>query len=191
MSQDSVRGRRQATSAEKIAVAALRLFDERGYDHVTIDDIAAEVGVSRRTYFRYFASKAAVIWHDFDQEVTALEVQLGTYGAEVPLHDAIRSAVVAVNRAHNDDIPNLAVRMRLITRTPALAASATVHYDAWEQVIIQFAASRLGVPNDALEALTIGRTTLAAARAAYEVWLREGTQLLTGYLDRALRLLWP
>lgn len=191
MPQASIRGRRQATSRDKIAAAALRLFDERGYSDVTTDDIAAEVGVSRRTYFRYFGSKADVIWNDFDLEVAALERQLATYASVSSLHEVIRSAVVAVNRAHNADIPNLAARMRLITLTPALAASANAHYDAWAQVITRFAAARLGIEHDALEALTIGRSTLAAARAAYEVWLREGTDPLTEYLDRALRVLWP
>lgn len=183
------RGRPRRTSARDLEVAALRLFAERGFDETTVDDIAAAAGVSRRTFFRYFDSKVAVLWQDFDNEVVALRAALDATPADVPVMDAIRRAVVRVNRSRADDLPELRVRMSLLTAVPALHASAAVHYDAWERVVADFVARRVGQPADALHPLAVGMATLAACRAAYDVWLRQDDDDLTTFLDRALRAL--
>ncbi len=51
------RGRARVTSKEGLGAVGLDLFIERGFDAVTVDDIAAAAGIGRRTFFRYFASK--------------------------------------------------------------------------------------------------------------------------------------
>jgi mycofactocin system transcriptional regulator len=170
-------------------VIALRLFTERGYEETTVEDIAAAAGVSRRTFFRYFDSKAAVLWNEFDGEVQRLRAAFGALPADVELMDGIRQAVVAVNHYRADDAPELRARMNLIGAVPALQASAAPHYDAWEQVVAEFAGARTGQPRDSLLPLAVGRTTLAACRAAYERWQVRADVGLTVYLDVALRAL--
>jgi AcrR family transcriptional regulator len=56
------RGRPAATSRQDVARAALDLFARQGYDETTVDEIAAAVGISRRTFFRYYESKPDVVW---------------------------------------------------------------------------------------------------------------------------------
>src|SRR6478752_5661725 len=60
-------GRPEATSHAEIEQAAFRLFAERGFDGTTLGDIAAAVGVSRRTLFRYYPSKNDIPWGQFDR----------------------------------------------------------------------------------------------------------------------------
>src|SRR4051812_46013561 len=60
-------GRPEATSHAEIEQAAFRLFGVRGFDGTTLNDIAAAVGVSRRTLFRYFRSKNDIPWGQFDR----------------------------------------------------------------------------------------------------------------------------
>jgi len=79
--------------------------------------------------------------------------------------------------------------MNLINSSPALAASAAVHYDAWEQAIIDFAAARMHTRPSALRPMAVGRATLAVCRAAYEQWAARADTNLSRYLDQALRLL--
>ncbi|MCW2496557.1 MAG: putative transcriptional regulator [Jatrophihabitans sp.] len=168
---------------------ALRLFTEQGFDETTVEQIAAGAGVSRRTFFRYFDTKAAVLWHEFDREVEALHSAFDSTGDDIALMDAIRQVVVGVNHYHAEDVAELRMRINLIGTVPALQASSAPHYDAWERAISTFAGRRLGLPPDGLVPLAIGRTTLAACRAAFDVWVAQADANLTVYLDRALHAL--
>ena len=183
------RGRPPGTSARELELIALRLFAERGFDNTTVDQIAAEAGVSRRTFFRYFDSKAEVLWSEFDLEVAELRRALAALPARLPIMDAVRTAVLAVNHYVPADVPELRQRMNLISTIPELAATAAMHYDAWERAISEFVASRSRQPADSLYPLAVGRTTLAACRAAYERWAARADADLGAYLDVALRAL--
>ncbi len=183
------RGRPPGTSARQLEVIALRLFTEHGFEDTTVERIASAAGVSKRTFFRYFDSKADVLWHAFDGEVRALRAAFAAVPPELPLMAAIRQVVVGVNRYRAEDVPELRTRMNLIGSVPALAASTAHHYDAWERTVGEFAATRLGQPADSLYPLAIGRATLAVCRSAYERWAERADADLTVYLDRALRAL--
>lgn len=180
------RGRPPGTSPRQLELVALRLFSEQGFDGTTVDEIAAAAGVSSRTFFRYFETKADVLWHAFDHEVEALRTALAEVGNDLSMLDAIRTAVVSVNHYTAADMPELRARIQLISTVPMLQASAAVHYDAWERAVIDYAAERLGEQPDALLPLAIGRATLAVCRAAYEVWVGCADADLTTYLDQAL-----
>ncbi len=183
------RGRPPGTSRAELESIALRLFAEHGFERTTVEMIAAEAGTSRRTFFRYFDSKTAVLWRAFDVEVATLRRTLEAAPDDLPVMPAIRRAVVAVNHYRPADVPELRSRMNLISSTPELAASATVHYDAWERAISEFVGRRRGLPADSLLPLATGRATLAACRAAYDRWAVRADADLTVYLDAALRAL--
>jgi mycofactocin system transcriptional regulator len=183
------RGRPPATSPRELELIALHLFTENGFDETTVEQIAAEAGVSSRTFFRYFESKAAVLWHDFDREVAALRAAFGHVDDDLPMMDAIRETVVSVNHYRAEDVAELRTRMHLIGSVPALQASAAPHYDAWERAVGDFAGERMRQPSGALYPLAIGRTTLAACRAAFDLWVERADADLTVYLDEALRAL--
>ena len=183
------RGRPPSTSRRELRLIALRLFASRGFDNTTIEQIAAEAGVSERTFFRYFTTKASVLWADFETEVETIRSALAAAPDDVPLMEAIRGAVVAANHYHADDVPEMRMRMQLIATQPALSFSAAEHYEAWERAIMDFAARRLGQSADSLYPLAIGRAVLAACRAAYDRWSACADDDLTVYLDAALSAL--
>jgi mycofactocin system transcriptional regulator len=188
-SLSSHRGRPPHTSRRELEVIALRLFTDQGFEQTSIEQIAAAAGVNRRTLFRYFDSKSAILWNDFDAEVAAIRLAFARVDDSVPMMDAIRQVVVAVNRYSAADIPELRARLNLIVSVPALQASAGPHYEEWERAVSEFAGRRLDQPADSLYPLAIGRTTLAACRAAYDRWLARADADLTGYLDVAMAAL--
>ena len=183
------RGRPPSTSTRELRLIALRLFAERGFDNTTIEQIAAEAGVSERTFFRYFTTKASVLWSEFETEVETIRASLAAVPDDVPLMDAVRGAVVAANHYHADDVPEMRLRMHLIATVPALSFSAAEHYEAWERAISEFAGQRLGQPAESLYPLCVGRAALAACRAAYDRWSARADADLTVYLDAALNAL--
>jgi mycofactocin system transcriptional regulator len=183
------RGRPPGTDARTLEVIALRMFTEHGFEETTVEQIAAAAGVSRRTFFRYFDTKAAVLWHEFDREVDALRDSFAAIADDVAMMDAIRAVVVGVNRYSAEFVPELRIRIHLISSVPALQASAGPHYDAWERAVSDFAAARLGQPTDSLIPMAIGRTTLAACRAAFDHWVSHADADLTVYLDEVLAAL--
>src|SRR6201997_2967833 len=156
------RGRPRSTSCRELQVIALRLFTTQGFENTTIEQIAAEAGVSERTFFRYFSSKASVLWTEFETEVETIRSSLASAPDDVPLMDAVRGAVVAANHYQAADVPEMRMRMHLIATVPALSFSAAEHYEAWERAISEFAGRRLDQPPDSLHPLTIGRAALAA-----------------------------
>jgi mycofactocin system transcriptional regulator len=183
------RGRRPSTSRVDVARAALELFRRQGYDQTTVDEIAAAVGVSRRTFFRYYESKRDTVWGEFDAELIRLADQLAAAPADEPMMDVLRRAVMATNRFGAGELDDLRIRMGLISTVPTLVADSAVRYTEWCQVVAAFASSRLGGSPEDLGPQTVARAALGAAMAAFTCWARYDTDDLTGAVDQAFRLL--
>src|ERR687893_2815726 len=67
-----LRERKKQRTREQIVEAAMRLFSERGYHATTIADIAEAAEIAPRTFFSYFPSKEAVVFHDVDRTLDGL-----------------------------------------------------------------------------------------------------------------------
>ena len=183
------RGRRPSTSRESVARAALDLFNRHGYDETTVDEIADAVGVSRRTFFRYYVSKPDVVWGEFDAELVRLGNELRSARSDEPMIDVLRRAVVATNRFGARELDELRIRIGLISSVPDLVAHSAVRYAEWCDVVADFVAGRIGGAPDDLGPQTVARAALGAAIAAFTCWARDDTEDLTGAVDRAFRLL--
>src|SRR5271165_396498 len=101
------RGRARATTNRELELIALRLFSEQGFEATTVEQIATGAGISRRTFFRYFDSKAGVLWNEFDAEVTTIRTLLTEMPDDLPIMEAVREAVIAANHNAADDVPEL------------------------------------------------------------------------------------
>ncbi len=188
-SSEPTRGRPAATSRQDVARVALDLFARRGYDATTVDELAAAVGISRRTFFRYFDSKADVVWGEFDAELVRLRTRLDEAPVTEPLMDVLRRSVMATNRFGAGELDELRHRMVLIGTVPTLVAHSAVRYQEWCDVVATFAARRLGGSPDDLGPQTVARAALGAAMAAFACWARSDDGDLVAEVDRAFRLL--
>ena len=112
-------GRPPATSRAHVAHVALELFAARGYEKTTLDDVAAAVGVSRRTLFRYYASKNALPWGDFDAHLDHMRELLNDLDPDVPIGQALRTALLAFNSFDAQETARHRQRMRVILETAA------------------------------------------------------------------------
>ena len=173
---------RDATRA-RIERAALDLFTRRGFEGVTIDEVADVAGISRRTYFRYFATKADAVWGDFAEHVERLARLLRDSGSGQTVLASICDAYVEVNDYAPRDLPLLRQRMQLILSEPALLAHSQVRYADVDRVVAEYVAARTGSEPGELLPRLVATSTRAAATTAFEAWLTSPEFSL----DKALR----
>lgn len=164
---------------------ALEMFVQRGFEETTVDDIAAALGVGRRTVFRNFDSKNDIVWGNFSWVLNRLRAELAESTSREPIIDALARAVIASNRYSAEELPELRNRMSLITSVPALQAHSMIRYADWRAVVAEFVAERTGEEVDALVPQAVGHAALAASMAAFTHWVHRG-----GDLDEALTRSW-
>jgi len=175
----------RADTHARVEQAALDLFTLRGFDPVIIDDIAAAAGISRRTFFRYFATKADAVWGDFAGHVARLEGLLAATDPGRPVLTSICAAYVEVNDYPAAELPLLRERMQLILREPALLAHSQLRYAEVDRVVAGYVAARTGADPEDLVPRLVAASTRAAATTAFEAWLADERSSLTEHLDRA------
>jgi mycofactocin system transcriptional regulator len=163
----------------------IRLFLERGFDETSIDDIAAEASIGRRTFFRYFRTKADLVWGDFDAELDRMRACFAAMDDHLPMMQAVRQAVVEFNVLPSDQEDQHRRRLTLILGVPTLIAHSTLRFAQWREVVAGFAAGRLGVEPDDMLAAVVGHCALGASVGAYEAWLRDPSLDLGVALDAA------
>ncbi|MDR5700470.1 mycofactocin system transcriptional regulator [Agromyces aerolatus] len=182
-------GRAPSTTPAEISHAALRLFMDRGFDATTIDDIAREAGIGRRTFFRYFSSKNDLPWGEFDDLLDRMRAHLAGMPADLPMMEQLRRSIVEFNRVPDEEREYHRRRMALLLHVPTLLAHSTLRYASWRQVVAEHVARRLGLPESDLIPQTMAWTCLGVCLAAYEQWLLEEDGDLLDLLDEAFRLI--
>jgi mycofactocin system transcriptional regulator len=166
-------GRRRTTTQDHITDVALDLFADRGFDEVSVDDVAAAAGIARRTLFRYYPSKNAIPWGDFDAHLDHLRDLLDAVPRDAPVGTALRSALLAFNSFDAAETARHRTRMRVILETAALQAHSMTMYAGWRAVMAEFVARRLGLKAADLVPQTLAWTMLGVALSAYGHWLAD------------------
>ncbi len=184
-------GRRRSTTRHEIADAAIELFASRGFDEVSVDDVAEAAGIARRTLFRYYPSKNAIPWGEFDSHLQRLRTLLGRVGPAESTEQALRDALLTFNTFDASEVPRHRLRMQVILRTPELQAYSLTMYAGWRDVIAEFVASRCGAEPDDLVPQTVAWALLGVALSAYEHWLADESVSLTQALGNAFDVVRP
>jgi TetR/AcrR family transcriptional regulator, regulator of mycofactocin system len=161
------------------------LFTARGFAEVSVDDVAQAAGISRRTLFRYYASKNAIPWGEFDTHLAHLRDLLDKVDPRVPLGEALRAALLAFNTFDDSETVRHRQRMRVILQTAELQAYSMTMYAGWREVIADFVARRSGAKMTDLLPQTVAWTMLGVALSAYEHWLRDESVPLSVALGNA------
>jgi len=164
-------GRRRSTTPGDIADAALDLFATHGFGEVSVDDVAAAAGIARRTLFRYYPSKNAIPWGDFDAHLKLLVAVLDSADPSVPVRSALRGALLEFNSFDDFQTDRHRRRMQLILHTTELQAYSMTMYAGWRSVVADFVARRTGRAADDLVPQTYAWLMLGVALSAYEYWL--------------------
>jgi TetR/AcrR family transcriptional regulator, regulator of mycofactocin system len=178
-------GRRRSTTTDHLSNVAIDLFVARGFDDVSVDDVAHAAGIARRTLFRYYPSKNALPWGAFDSHLATMRDELADLDPSVPIGVALRTALLAFNTFDDSETPRHRQRMRVILETAELQAYSMTMYAGWRAVVAAFVARRLGAQPADLVPQTVAWTMLGVALSAYEHWLADESVSLDQALDNA------
>ena len=146
-----------------LAEHALRLFNEKGFDETTVEEIATAAGVSGRTFFLHFPTKAAAAFPDHGERVIDFTERLGN-GADHP--DPIRHLCECLLGGVENDTPSRRTRYRLLARVPALRDEDARTDRDYEAVIATYLLQNWGDSLDArVRANAVANAVIGVVRA--------------------------
>ncbi|WP_053206186.1 TetR/AcrR family transcriptional regulator [Jiangella muralis] len=168
-----LRARRQRATRGEIVEAGLRLFDERGYEAVTMEQIAADAGVSRRTLYRHFPTKDRILL-DLPVEWMAMwDDVVAAAAPDLPPRDVIEHAARAIGAHLDAESARIRTAWRISDAVPALQAAFLAN-PAWTaRVVTVLEDPARGTPLDRATAVVIAGAYLGALDAAMLRWAAE------------------
>jgi AcrR family transcriptional regulator len=165
---------------------ARRLFEARGFERTTVDQIAEAAKISRRTFFRYVADKEEVFFAEDERLLDLIHETLDAAPHGEPVLDVARRATRALAEHSAADPVRRLARERLIAATPALQARRLAKTLCWEQAI---AARLVARGSSEQEALLVPKVALACFQTAYERWVGDPGQDLPALVDESFAAL--
>lgn len=160
-----LRERKKQRTREQIVSAAFTLFAEHGFQATTVADIAAAAEIAPRTFFAYFPSKEAVVFHDFDALFTSLQTRIEGRPADETAIDALRGWLENSMPSVHAESEEANVRKRLCRDEPGLAAHQQ-HLLARLEVLLRDGVARdLDEPPDGLRPKLVAAAAVAAMAA--------------------------
>jgi AcrR family transcriptional regulator len=167
--------RSQATK-ESLRQVALARFKRDGFANVTVTELAAEAGVTERTFFRHFRTKEAVLFGDYETQLEWLAEALARRPASENLFDAVLASVVSF--PHDLEVVRQAALLRAeLIGGERAAGHLRVVQASFAAVITKFVRSRhTDVRNIGLKADVAGATLAAALVVAVENWGHGGCE---------------
>jgi AcrR family transcriptional regulator len=171
----ALRERTRLAVRRDIGEVAMRLFLENGFDEVTVDQIAAEAGISPRSFFRYFATKEDAVLGQLVQAGLYLKTALEDRPATESPWEALRAAFDTLLADFSDSPQTLRRTSRMLLGTPSLRARHLEKQLHWQELLVPDIARRLGAPADGTEdvrAHALVASALACLDAASTAWAR-------------------
>src|ERR1700692_4314171 len=165
---------RRRSTHEALRQAALKSFARKGFANVTVTELAAEAGVTERTFFRHFPTKEAVLFQDYETQPEWLAEALSQRPPSESLFDAVLASVAAF--PYDVEV----VRQAAIARTELISADRIAGHlrvvqSSFARVLTEFVRIRnRDVPNIDLGAEVAGSALAAALVVAVENWGRNG-----------------
>src|ERR1700751_3023821 len=180
------------SARERRAEAAFALFDERGYEQTTVDDITERAGLGRTPFFRRYRSKEDVIFPDLDRllEQIADRLRTSSHGtALVAVSEAVRLVLL-----HYIDEGDLARRRYALTsRVPALRDREIASVARYQRLFREFIAGWMAGPGESgsgepapLRAELMAAAVVAAHNHVLRRWLRGESPNPMAEVDQAL-----
>ena len=167
------RDRKRLATRDTIRRAALELFIERGFDEVTVEEVASRADVAPSTFFRHFDTQADVVLHDYPRRSHDLIAAFAAQPEGCTPMQAVAGALATWETTRRDpDV--LRAEARIVADTPRVGARLSQILESWERPVAR--ELRRFFPPDAppLEADLLAAWTIATVRVVITHWYRSG-----------------
>jgi AcrR family transcriptional regulator len=176
----ALRERKKDQTREALAQAAFALFQDKGYEATTVAEIARAANVSRRTFFRYYATKDALLFVEDSENLEHFRVLLGAAESGDDDLAHIRRACLALAEGYMRDRDQILARARIIESSPVLGKQERQQDLSWERAIAESLLSTgHGGPNSnpsvrERRARMLAGAVFGAVRATMAAWQEAG-----------------
>lgn len=176
----------ERTTKQRLIEAAFALFEERGYEGTTVDDITQRAGVGRTTFFRVFRSKEEVIFPDHEAVLAALQSRLASSTRQTALLAVVDAArLVLLHYLGEGEVAH--ARYRLTRRVPALREREVASTLQYQRAFREFIHGWMGGTEDtALRAELMAAAVVTAHNHVLRRWLRGLTDQPEAEFDAAM-----
>jgi AcrR family transcriptional regulator len=184
-----LRSRKQARLRGELEAAAFTLFQANGYEDTTVEEIAAAVEVSPRTFFRYFGSKEDVLFGYEEGQISELRRMLRECPSAATDLVALKQVLLNFASYLAEEHQPLLTRAALVAQDPRLVDRSLRVLRSWELTLADELAVQAGMDAPDLATRVRAASTMSALNVAVRVWLAEGGQgALVTVAERALEV---
>jgi AcrR family transcriptional regulator len=177
--------RKQEAVRSAIWDAATDLFGEKGYDAVTVEDIAEKAGVSRRSFFRYFSSKSELMAHGIVGYGAHLTETIGACPADFSLGDIFRHTVMKVAQECAAN-PRARKIMEIAAKYPEAREALSRTGELQQRVEEAFARRCRQRPEENMAPGVLAGLTLAVLSVIFRLWFERGGRDIAAAIEQVL-----
>jgi AcrR family transcriptional regulator len=178
-----LRVERSEMMIRELEAVALRLFEQRGFRDVTVEEIASEARISARTFYRYFPTKEDVLQVQIDRRSKGLRAALSARPIDEPPLHSLRLALAEQLAAEDVELQRRWIGVVAATPTVLRSVLGGIQMKS-QRVIAEFFGSRLGLPSDALVPTMLAAAAGGVIQAVQIQWYFNGGDLATYDLRR-------
>ncbi len=168
--RESLVARKQRRLRQELALTALELFTEQGYDKTTVEEIVDRVEVSMSSFYRFFPSKSDLILELHHIGSRDLIRVLAERPPEESLVEALEAAVAQQQDELQQDLVALRHFLELLAENPELRGRLLAEQYGLRDAMAEVVAPRLGVAPDDLRCQVVAMAILSTTHLALELW---------------------
>ncbi|MFT3711444.1 MAG: helix-turn-helix domain-containing protein [Archangium sp.] len=187
MSAQDLRERRKNSAMLRVQEAAIALFEKKGFDAVTMDDVAREADVGVASVYRWFSTKEnLIIWDEYDPDlIDSIRVQLII--VDKPVAAVLRALIDGIGAVYKRDKRRILRRADLVARTPALTDAARINVHLLRAALADVLKIKV---KDHLERQLLAAVLASTLEVAVEEWrVQRGKKPLDEIMVRAFEAL--
>jgi AcrR family transcriptional regulator len=157
--REGLRERKKRATREVIAATARRLFAERGFDAVTVAEIAAAADVAEKTVFNHFATKEDLVFAGGEARMAQLLAAIAQRPPGTPVLDVFRASSEAMlDVVAAGETEDSLVVPRIVRGSPALQERLTVGWEREAEAVAAAIAAATGADDDDIVPAVVART---------------------------------